>query len=83
MKVTIYTTTTCPFCNMQKDYFDEKGVEYEEKIVDIDEAAREEMMKVSEGYLGVPYTVVQKEDGKTETIIGFDKGRLNSILGLE
>lgn len=58
-----------------------KKVSYEEKLVDQDDAAREEMVALSGGYLGVPYTVVEK-DGKEEKIIGFDKGKLNSVLGL-
>jgi hypothetical protein len=39
------------------------------------------MMQESGGFLGVPFTVVKK-DGKTETITGFDKGRVNDLLGL-
>jgi glutaredoxin len=34
MKVIIYSTTTCPYCKMLKDYLDEKKVEYVEKLVD-------------------------------------------------
>lgn len=68
---------------MQKDYMDEKGVNYTEKIVDTDETAREEMIKESDGYLGVPYTIIEKNDGSKEKVIGFDKGRLSSILGID
>ena len=81
MQVTVYSTATCPYCKMLKDYLREKSIAYTEKMVDTDEVAREEMMAVSGGFLGVPFTVVMK-DGSKETIIGFDKGKLNSILGL-
>ena len=81
MQVTVYSTTTCPYCKMLKDYLREKNIAFTEKMVDTDEAAREEMMAVSGGFLGVPFTVVMK-DGSKETVIGFDKGKLNSILGL-
>lgn len=81
MQVTVYSTTTCPYCKMLKDYLSEKSIAYTEKMVDTDEAAREEMMAVSGGFLGVPFSVVMK-NGSKETIIGFDKGKLNSILGL-
>jgi len=81
MQVTVYSTTTCPYCKMLKDYLSEKSIAYTEKMVDTDEAAREEMMAVSGGFLGVPFTVVMK-DGSKETVIGFDKGKINSILGL-
>lgn len=81
MQVTVYSTSTCPYCKMLKDYLSEKQVAFSEKMVDVDEAARQEMMSVSAGFLGVPFTVIMK-NGSKETIIGFDKGKLNSILGL-
>ena len=81
MQVTVYSTTTCQYCKMLKDYLSEKSIAYTEKMVDTDEAAREEMMAVSGGFLGVPFTVVMK-DGSKETVIGFDKGKINSLLGL-
>jgi glutaredoxin len=64
---------------MLKDYLDEKGVKYEEKMVDQDDAAREEMVKESGGFLGVPFTVVEKDDKKT-TIVGFDKTKIDSTV---
>ena len=67
---------------MLKDYFTGKSITYTEKMVDTDDAAREEMMTVSGGFLGVPYTVITKDDGAKEGVIGFDKGKLDTILGL-
>ena len=67
---------------MLKDYFEGKSISYTEKMVDTDDAAREEMMAVSGGFLGVPYTVISKDDGSKEGVIGFDKGKIDSILGL-
>jgi len=83
MTVTVYSTTTCPYCNMLKNYLKENGVAFSEKLVDQDDAAREEMMKESKGFLGVPFTIVTKEDGTKEDIIGFDKGRVNEIMGIK
>ena len=82
MQVIVYTTTTCPYCKMLKDYLREKGVNFEEKLVDQDDAARDEMMEASGGFLGVPFTVVIKDGGSKDTIIGFDKNRVNEIMGL-
>ena len=48
--------------------------------MDQDDLARDEMVKVSNGFLGVPFSVITKNDGAKETVIGFDKGRLDSIL---
>ena len=67
---------------MLMEYLDEKGISYEKKLVDQDDAARDEMTEISGGFLGVPYTVIEK-DGNKETIIGFDKGKVNEVLGLE
>lgn len=80
MNFTIYSTTTCPYCKMLKDYLTSKNVTYIEKLVDQDEAARNEMAAVSGGFLGVPFSVVVKDDGTKETIMGFDKGKLDTIL---
>ncbi len=82
MQVTIYSTTTCPYCKMLKDYLGEHTIPYTEKLVDQDDAAREEMMRDSGGFLGVPFTVVAKDDGTKPTIIGFDKNRVDEILGI-
>ncbi len=40
------------------------------------------MVKESGGFLGVPFTIVAKDDGTKETIIGFDKGKVNEVLGM-
>lgn len=82
MKVIIYSTTTCPYCKMAKDYLSERGIVFEEKLVDQDETARQEMASVSGGFLGVPFLVIEKDDGVKETIIGFDKGKIGAVLGL-
>lgn len=81
VKVKIYTTTTCPYCKMEKDYLDSKGVKYENVFVDNDPNAAGEMLEKS-GQMGVPFTVVQKEGRAEEKILGFDKERLNEILGI-
>ena len=81
MQITIFSTTTCPYCKMLKDYLTQKNISFVEKMVDADDKAREEMMSISGGFLGVPFTVIVK-DGTRETVIGFDKGKLNSLLGI-
>ena len=83
MQITVYSTTTCPYCNMLKDYLKEKGIAFTEKLVDQDDGARDEMMAISGGFLGVPFSVITKDDGSKESVIGFDKGKLNSVLGIQ
>ncbi|MBI2099566.1 NrdH-redoxin [Candidatus Uhrbacteria bacterium] len=81
MKVLIYSTKTCPFCKMEKEYLTQKGVAFENIFVDEDETKAEEMTRKS-GQMGVPVTVVTGDDGKEEVVVGFDKERLNQVLGL-
>lgn len=81
MQVTVYSTTTCPYCKMLKDYLSQKQVSFVEKMVDQDESAKDEMAASSGGFLGVPFVVVVKPDGSKEGILGFDKGKLDLILG--
>ena len=80
MNVIIYSTTTCPYCKMLKDYLTSKNISFVEKLVDQDESAKTEMADVSGGFLGVPFTVMVKDDNTKETIVGFDKGKLEEIL---
>ena len=80
-KVVVYSTQTCPYCKMLKSWLEERKIVYEDKFVDEDQAAMEEMMKVSDGHLGVPFTLVTKDDGNMVKVIGFDKGRFEKELG--
>ena len=82
MQTVVYSTTTCPYCKMLKDYLKEKNIGFIEKLVDQDDLSREEMMKSSNGFLGVPFTVIAKNDGTTETILGFDKRKVDLVLGI-
>lgn len=74
--VTIYSTPTCHFCHMAKDYFDEKGVAYTDYDVSTDLEKRREMVERS-GQMGVPVILIGDE-----LIIGFDQPRINKSLGL-
>jgi glutaredoxin 3 len=80
MQVIVYSTTTCPYCKMLKDYLKEKSISFTEKLVDLDESAKTEMSALSGGFFGVPFTLVVKNDGTKETVVGFDKGKLDQVL---
>ncbi|ERT64122.1 MULTISPECIES: glutaredoxin family protein [Peptoniphilus] len=73
-KIKVYTSSTCPYCVMAKEYLAEKGLEYEEKNVQTDKAARQELMKM--GYTGVPVVVIGDEE-----IVGFDRAKIDEALG--
>lgn len=74
--VAIFTTPTCQYCKMAKDFFGENKVEYEEKDVASDESARNVMVEKS-GQMGVPVI-----DIEGEIVVGFDEPRLRELLGL-
>jgi glutaredoxin 3 len=74
--VTIYSTPTCHFCSMAKDFFKEKNISYTEFNVAQDLEKRQEMIQKS-GQMGVPVIFVGDE-----LIVGFDKERLASSLGV-
>jgi len=67
---------------MLKDYLEKNSIEFTEKLVDQDDDAREEMVSKSSGYMGVPFTLLVKDDGSEETVLGFDKGKFDQLLGL-
>lgn len=71
--VVVYTSSTCPYCTLAKDYLKEKGVEYTEKNVTTEREAREELM--AKGHTGVPVIVIEGEE-----IVGFDKSKIDSLL---
>ena len=74
--VTIYSTPTCHFCHMAKEYFKENNVAYTEYDVASDLEKRKEMLEKT-GQMGVPVIVIGEE-----FIIGFDKPRIEKALGL-
>lgn len=74
--VKIYTTPSCHFCHLAKDYFKEHGIAFQEFDVASDEQARDEMMKKS-GQMGVP--VIQVDD---DIVIGFNQPKLTALLSI-
>jgi glutaredoxin 3 len=77
--ITIYSTTTCPYCKIEKQWLDKNNIKYKNIFVDEDEAAADKMIKKSK-QMGVPVTVIVPEKGKEKVIIGFDKSELSKIL---
>ena len=75
--VTIYSTPTCHFCHMAKEFFTEKGVEFTAYDVASDATKRQEMIQMT-GQLGVPVIVIGDD-----VMVGFDRGRLAQKLGIQ
>ncbi|MDP7180558.1 MAG: glutaredoxin domain-containing protein [Candidatus Woesearchaeota archaeon] len=75
-KVTVYSTSTCPWCTKVKEFLKESKVEFEEKNVGEDDTARNEMVEKS-GQMGVPVIDI---DGTV--IVGFDQEAIKKALKL-
>ena len=81
-KITIYSTPTCHYCQMAKEFFKTHKVVFEEHNVATDAARRKEMVDKS-GQLGVPVITVSDENGSNESIvIGFDQPKLAKLIGV-
>ena len=76
-KVEIYSTATCHFCHMAKEFFTEHNIAFTDYNVGTDTAKRKEAVEKS-GQMGVPVIVI---DGK-DVVVGFDQEKLASILGI-
>lgn len=75
-KVLIYSTPTCPYCHMAKEFLDKNKIAYKDFNVADDAKARDEMVKKS-GQMGVP---VLEINGKI--FVGFDKDAIKKALGI-
>jgi glutaredoxin 3 len=74
MAVTIYTTPTCGFCRVAKDYFRNARVPFTEHNVAVDQSKAEEMVRKS-GQMGVPVIDIH---GKI--IVGFNRPEIEKAL---
>ncbi|MEN2998585.1 MAG: Uxx-star family glutaredoxin-like (seleno)protein [Brevinematia bacterium] len=76
MDVKVYSTPTCPYCNMLKNYLRSKGIKFVDYDVSKDEVKAMEMVRIS-GQMGVPVVVI---NGKV--IVGFNKPIIDKMLNL-
>lgn len=76
-RVTVYSTPTCTWCNTLKSYLKKNHVRFTDIDVSRDQSAAQEMVRRS-GQQGVPQT-----DINGQIIVGFDKTRINNLLGIQ
>lgn len=72
--VTVYTTSTCPYCDMMKNFLKDKDIIFHEVNVQKDPVAANKLVATT-GQMGVPQTEV---NGKW--VLGFDPDTLMSLL---
>jgi len=81
MKITIYSTKTCGYCYALKSWLKDKQIEFTDYSVDINPIAAQNMVRMS-GQMGVPFSVIEKDDGSTVQILGFDRQKFSTALSL-
>ena len=72
--IEIYTTPTCQYCKMAKEYMKQKGVEFKEYNVTEDPEALQELVRLT-GRRSVPVITCGKD-----VMVGFDPGRLEQMI---
>ncbi len=75
--VTVYSTPTCHFCHMAKDYFHENNIAFTEYNVAEDMDKRKEMIEKS-GQMGVPVIIIDNN-----LTVGFNKPKIMELLGIK
>jgi glutaredoxin-like YruB-family protein len=76
-RVTVYSTPTCTWCNALKTHLKTNGIRFTDVDVSKDQKAAEAMVRKS-GQQGVPQT-----DINGQIIVGFDKPKINTLLGIQ
>jgi glutaredoxin-like YruB-family protein len=75
-KIEIYSTESCHFCHMAKEWLTAKNIPYVDYNVGENMEKRKEMVEMT-GQLGVP--VIKIED---EVMVGFSPEQMSKILGI-
>ncbi len=75
--VTVYSTQSCPYCTMAKEFFNKNNVKYTSYDVGADAKKANEMIEKS-GQMGVPVIDI---DGKI--IVGFDLPEIKKALNMK
>jgi len=74
MTVKVYSTPTCPYCKLAKDYLKEKAIAFEDIDVAANSDAAQEMVKKS-GQMGVPVLEINGQ-----IIVGWNKSAIEEAL---
>lgn len=78
--ITVFSTTTCAYCPMVKEWLKRKGLEYEEVVLDAGGEQRIEEMINKSGQMAVPVTIIEKNDGSESVVVGYNLPQLAGVL---
>ncbi len=74
--VSIYTTPSCTYCRMAKEFFKEHNIAYSEFDVAADPVRRGEMVEMT-GQLGVPVIKIDNT-----LLVGFNRVKVSELLDI-
>jgi glutaredoxin 3 len=77
MTADLYTTPSCGYCKQAKEYLRKLGINVNEKDITKDPRYMQEFERRVGLHSGVPVIFL-----KGEKIIGFDKKKIDTILGI-
>ena len=75
-EVKVYSTPTCPYCKLAKEFLKKNKIKFRELDVSTDKKAAEEVVKKS-GQRGVPVLDI---GGKI--VVGFNEEKISKLLGI-
>ncbi len=78
--ITVFSTTTCAYCPMVKEWLRRKGLLYEEVMLDRGGEARMDEMINKSGQMNVPVTIVEKSDGSESVVVGYNISQLAGVI---
>jgi glutaredoxin 3 len=76
-KVIIFTTPTCPWCRAAKQYFIQNKVKFTEVDVTKNQSAIKDLIRLT-GQTGVPVILIDNKP-----VVGFDRAKIDKLLGLK
>jgi glutaredoxin len=78
--ITVYSTPTCHFCHMAKEFFDANHVAYTDIDVSNDAEKKKEILDMT-GQLGVPVIKIEEEGKDPVVMVGFNENLIIDALG--
>jgi len=82
MEITIYSTSICAACETLTSWLTKNNIKFSKKITDADPAIMAEFMTVNDGMIGVPFSVIKKDDGQVIKISGCDYKQFKKTLSI-
>ncbi len=73
-EITVYSTNTCPYCDMMKSFLQQNQIEFTEVNVQADAAAAQKLVETT-GQMGVPQTNINGQ-----WVLGFDPERVMELV---